>query len=715
MSSSTPSSSILAHSSASLVANLFHKLGQAPPEFWRRALWAGIIPFLGSIAWHYAQTVVHVTDDEQSLWIQMWLAQQRQALRRVRHFRLLSPAAKRRNQQEEGYMRRVRRAKEQDEKEDDNEDRFAPPKLEFEPATGVWTWFGWWPVSILHRSDGQGPSYEDVVRGRSQGRQGYTVIVWLAPRGTAVLKDILMVGRQLWLAKRATKTEVWMFGRNRLRHEMYKVVTRPSRPLFSVIVDGNLKELLRQDAIRFLGSEKWYVGKGIPYRRGYLLHGPPGCGKSSLVTALAGELRLPIVVIPLNSKNLDDQALCEALDEAPRDSVILLEDVDCALPRGAEKQSSTAVMARMTGQLPVTLSGLLNAIDGVGAQEGRLLFMTTNHLDRLDEALIRPGRIDVKFHLGKATKAAAGELFDQFFSPSSAATSEYNTKVIKQVRENFLTKISDGAHSFATLQGILTTARDDPRLVEEGMQNLLASMEATEGEHVTTNWDTLVSLESLSRGALEKEKKYEESQRKAGAVVVKRLAGNPSEPKHDWQNKVIKIGSFSTYGAPEMAGETGVLYYEIEIVKSNEYTCTQFGFALIGGIESWNGVTEMGTGDNDSSWAVDGFRSLKWHNEDAVNWACTWKDGSVIGLAVNIDVGLMAVSLDGTWESKTDGVGHVFQSESIRKGVFPCFTASHCKLRYGFVKEDWRHQPPSADIWKVTEQNGIKTHKANGN
>jgi mitochondrial chaperone BCS1 len=62
-----------------------------------------------------------------------------------------------------------------------------------------------------------------------------------------------------------------------------------------------------------------------------------------------------------------------------------------------------------------SLSGLLNAIDGVAAQEGRLLFMTTNYCDHLDEALIRPGRIDMQFYIQKALKAAAGELFDQFF------------------------------------------------------------------------------------------------------------------------------------------------------------------------------------------------------------------------------------------------------------------------------------------------------------
>jgi len=250
-------------------------------------------------------------------------------------------------------------------------------------------------------------------------------------------------------------------------------VTRPSRPLSSVIVEGRTKSVLRQDAIRFLRSEKWYVGKGIPYRRGILLHGPPGCGKTSLVTALAGDLRLPIVVTPLNSKDLDDQKLMALMGEAPKDSIVLIEDIDCALPRGADHQS--AAMARYTGRMPVTFSGLLNAIDGVGAQEGRLLFMTTNHLERLDEALIRPGRVDVKFYLGKASRSAAGELFDQFFPTSSStiprtAVEEFSPDEICQARSAFLVNVEDGTHWFAALQGVLMTARDDPRLAEEGMQ-----------------------------------------------------------------------------------------------------------------------------------------------------------------------------------------------------------------------------------------------------
>ena len=674
----------------------------SPIDFWRRVLMASVFPFCGSLLWHYARTEIVVTDKEQSLWIQMWQQQrqQRSALvLRVGRLMLLSPASRLMgHSMERDFGRRVSREEDDDEKEDEG-GRFAPPKFDFQPAHGVsvWTWHNSWPISLVSHSTSVG---EDGWSGRRQvdEKRGYTLTIWLAPSATRVVKDILLQGRQLWLAKRAKKTEIWLCG-GRYRGDSFRVVTRPSRPLSSVIVEGGTKNALRQDAIRFLNSEKWYVGKGIPYRRGFLLFGPPGCGKTSLVTALAGELRLPIVVIPLNSKELDDALLMEMMSKAPKDSIVLIEDIDCALPRGADQQAGANMMARMTGRQPVTFSGLLNAIDGVGAQEGRLLFMTTNHLDRLDEALIRPGRVDVKFHLGKASKAAAGELFDQFFS--SSTTIHFSPKIIQRARSAFLTNVQDGKHSFAALQGVLMTARDDPGLVEVGMRNMLESIEAavTDGKPPST-WETLASIESLSRGALEKEQKGADAQRSAGLTVVKRFAGNALEIKHDFTKRMIVCSSFSTFGAPEKLAESGVLYYEIEIVKA--HGCAQFGFAMKNGIEETKENTDIGVGDTGKTWAADGFRQLKWYNGEPLRWSCSWKEGSIVGLAANIDLGQIAVSLDGSWENANDERGFVFENESIKEGVFPCFTASYHKLRYSVDQAHLEHSPPPESVWKVS-------------
>ncbi|XP_043541418.1 mitochondrial chaperone BCS1-like, partial [Chiloscyllium plagiosum] len=122
-----------------------------------------------------------------------------------------------------------------------------------------------------------------------------------------------------------------------------------------------------------------YLFPGIPYRRGYLLYGPPGCGKSSFITALAGELEYSICLMSLSDRSLTDDRLNHLLSVAPQQSIVLLEDVDAAfVNRDLAKENPT----RYEGMGRLTFSGLLNALDGVASAEARLVFMTTNHLDR---------------------------------------------------------------------------------------------------------------------------------------------------------------------------------------------------------------------------------------------------------------------------------------------------------------------------------------------
>lgn len=173
--------------------------------------------------------------------------------------------------------------------------------------------------------------------------------------------------------------------------------TRAARPLTSVILqDPTAAAYMLSDCRRFLECEQVYASKGIPYRRGYLLAGVPGSGKTSLVLSLAAELGLPVYVVPADARNLADSAFADALatgTKAP--SIVLIEDVDAAL------RTTRAGPPDSTARL--TLAGLLNALDGALAQEGRLIFMTTNNVERLDPALLRPGRVDVRLDFGPCT------------------------------------------------------------------------------------------------------------------------------------------------------------------------------------------------------------------------------------------------------------------------------------------------------------------------
>ncbi|CAM9089949.1 unnamed protein product, partial [Ectocarpus fasciculatus] len=192
----------------------------------------------------------------------------------------------------------------------------------------------------------------------------------------------------------------------------------------SVILDVDDMEVLLSDARKFLDSRAWYTEKGIPYRRGYMLYGPPGCGKTSFAQVLAGELNLDICMLALTHVGLTDNDLCELLRDAPRNSVIVLEDIDAVFVERDATGSGGGKKGRK-GDSAVSFSGLLNAIDGVASQEGKIFFMTTNHIEKLDAALIRPGRCDVKFEVKHASKQQMERMFLRFYPGETALAEEF--------------------------------------------------------------------------------------------------------------------------------------------------------------------------------------------------------------------------------------------------------------------------------------------------
>ena len=106
-----------------------------------------------------------------------------------------------------------------------------------------------------------------------------------------------------------------------------------------------LKAEIVTDAKKFINEPEYYANLGIPYRRGYLLYGPPGNGKTSFCQALAGELNLDICILNLSDASLNDNSLAESLRDAPANALILIEDIDAAFVGrddvgAAEKKSS---------------------------------------------------------------------------------------------------------------------------------------------------------------------------------------------------------------------------------------------------------------------------------------------------------------------------------------------------------------------------------------
>jgi chaperone BCS1 len=221
------------------------------------------------------------------------------------------------------------------------------------------------------------------------------------------------------------------------------------RPLGSLVLADGILEGLLDDLREFYGSAAWYAERGIPYRRGYLLHGPPGTGKTTTVVALAGELKLSVGVLSLSSKVLSDEVLRTLVDALPAATLLLIEDVDCIF----KERRTTDV------QTGVTLSGLLNALDGVSSRDGRVLFMTTNHPERLDAALIRPGRVDRKIELGYSTPDQARRLFLWFYRGCRIDPEELGV-----LAERFAAQVPRDRVCMAAIQEHLLRHRREPEV-----------------------------------------------------------------------------------------------------------------------------------------------------------------------------------------------------------------------------------------------------------
>lgn len=219
-----------------------------------------------------------------------------------------------------------------------------------------------------------------------------------------------------WQDAKTSKASLYVWNDS----EWVEVEGYSPRPLTTVFFSGNIKEELIRDINIFKNSKDWYGTMGIPYHRGYLFEGPPGTGKTSLVVGLSSHFNAKVYILKISEMN--DGSLSKAISSATPNSFIVMEDADCMAGTQAridnkkpDKNKPESNKSNLMDMFGVTLSGLLNVLDGLLAPSGVMYFMTTNHVDKLDPALIRPGRIDVIKHIGKADASQKTALFEQFF------------------------------------------------------------------------------------------------------------------------------------------------------------------------------------------------------------------------------------------------------------------------------------------------------------
>ena len=264
-------------------------------------------------------------------------------------------------------------------------------------------------------------------------------------RNPKIMQNLLGKCRQSYLDQTHDKSAMFTVNTDKKWEQLDSYTPRS---LKSVVLPNGVIETLVRDIEFFQASKDWYMSMGIPYRRGYLFHGLPGAGKTSLINGIANHFHLK--VCPINLNNVTDSILSQMILTVPSNALILLEDVDCAgatekrLDMDKKKEGEKVLENLMIG---LSLSGLLNALDGAQSANGSLFFMTTNHIDRLDPALLRDGRTDVRIEFLAASTDQKRTLYMRFFPNAS------EQEMIEFLTNNTTTTIAE-------LQGVLLRERN---------------------------------------------------------------------------------------------------------------------------------------------------------------------------------------------------------------------------------------------------------------
>lgn len=364
--------------------------------------------------WCVSQTTMTITvqdEDVAFVWVKEWFLEQK-------------------------FQKRLRRV--------DLDTTLKQDRLEFIPAPGLhWFWYSGRPFQVwLHRGEEvkrwSGKRTEELTF-RTIGRDQKFV--------RKFVDDIVECHRNnsVGISSLFAYDEGWD-----------KVKGYAPRTLESVVLKPGETETLVRDIEKFKLSKDRYRHLGVPYHRGYLLYGPPGTGKTSLVSALAARFKMSIYLVNLTEFN--DKTLVKAIKDIPPNSIIVFEDIDCVKTGRARGLADDAAQRQVRDpneksdaldQFGVTLSGLLNALDGFNAPEEVLFVMTTNKVEALDEAILRPGRIDYRLYLGAARDEQKVELYLRFFPGAS----EFAARAFVELHAS--------AETMAEFQGLLLRLEQD--------------------------------------------------------------------------------------------------------------------------------------------------------------------------------------------------------------------------------------------------------------
>lgn len=187
-----------------------------------------------------------------------------------------------------------------------------------------------------------------------------------------------------------------------------KIKNIPKRSLDTIYLDSNIKEKIVNDIDYFYNNEQFYTKLGLPYKRGYIFYGAAGTGKSSIVVGLANYFQKNICYLDLNT--LDSSSdVKSAFSSIPQNSILVLEDID--IHKSTHQRKDTVTPEKSDdAEEKVSLSTILQMMDGIYLTDGTIIIASTNYIDKLDRAFIRDGRFDLKLEFPLATREIAEQM-----------------------------------------------------------------------------------------------------------------------------------------------------------------------------------------------------------------------------------------------------------------------------------------------------------------